>query len=162
MLRRLRTLTPGQQKRLHALRQLARLLDSAFEVPGTGGYRVGMDPIIGLVPVLGDLLSPIFTIGLLWQSRDFGIPRVVQLRMLMNVAIDTALGAVPVVGDLFDFAWKANQRNLALLEAHAYEERPASPGDWAFVLGIIVALHLIAATPILLAVWVARALFGGG
>jgi hypothetical protein len=147
---------------MEALRQVARLLDSAFEVPGTGGYRVGMDPIVGLVPVLGDLLSPIFTIGLLWQSRDFGIPKVVQLRMLMNVAIDTALGAVPLIGDVFDFAWKANLRNMALLEAHAYEERAAAPGDWFFVIAIIAALHLIAAAPIVLAIWAVRALAGAG
>ena len=71
------------------------------------------------MPGLGDLVSPLFTIGILWQARDLGIPRVVQLRMIFNVAIDSLVGAVPVLGDLFDFAWKSNNMNLALLERHA-------------------------------------------
>ena len=128
---RLRPLTPGQQQRLNALRQTARLLDSAFEVPGTS-YRIGLDPILGLVPGIGDLVSPLFTIGILWQGRDLGIPKVVQVRMLGNVLLDAVVGAVPVAGDLFDFAWKANEKNLALLEFHAVEERPPSTGDWLF------------------------------
>src|SRR5678815_1721368 len=122
---RLRPLTPGQQQRLIALRHMARLLDSAFEVPGTT-YRVGLDPILGLVPGIGDLVSPLFTIGVLWQAHDLGIPRVVQLRMLGNVAIDAVVGAVPFLGDLFDFAWKSNEMNMVLLEEHAAEERTAS------------------------------------
>ena len=129
---RLRQLTSRQTQRLEALRKVAQLLDSAFVVPGTS-YRVGLDPILGLVPGLGDLVSPLFTIGILWQARELGLPRVVQLRMIFNVAIDSLLGAVPVVGDLFDFAWKANNMNLALLERHAQEERTASAGDWLFV-----------------------------
>src|SRR5919106_6578273 len=104
---RLRQLTPRQGQRLEALRKVAHLLDSAFVVPGTS-YRVGLDPILGLVPGLGDLASPLFTIGILWHARELGIPRVVLLRMIFNVAIDSLLGAVPLLGDLFDFAWKAN------------------------------------------------------
>src|SRR2546423_6368589 len=119
---RLRSLTPAQQARLAGLRRIADLLDSAFVVPGTN-YRIGLDPIIGLIPMIGDLASPIFTIGLLWQAYDLGIPKVVQLRMIFNAAIDALIGAIPVAGDLFDFAWKSNQWNLALLELHAHEER---------------------------------------
>ena len=120
---RLRSLTPAQELRLKALRHMSELLDSAFVVPGTN-YRFGLDPIIGLVPVIGDLASPLFTIAVLWQGRDLGIPKVVQLRMIFNAAIDALIGAIPIAGDLFDFAWKSNQMNLALLERHAYEEHP--------------------------------------
>ena len=147
---RLRQLTPGQEQRLRALRQMARLLDSAFQVPGTS-YRFGLDPVLGLVPVLGDLVSPLFTIGLLWQAHDLGIPRVVQLRMLGNVAIDALVGTVPFVGDLFDFAWKSNDMNLALLDKHALEETGASRGDWLFVTGLTLIVLLVAALPFLLA-----------
>jgi len=73
---RLRPLTPGQSQRHAALRHISTLLDSAFVVPGTS-YRIGLDPILGLVPGLGDLLSPLFTIGLLWHARDLGLPRIV-------------------------------------------------------------------------------------
>src|SRR3954470_21466035 len=99
---RLRELSPGQQRSLDALRRFAQLLDSAFVVPGTS-YRVGLDPIVGLIPGIGDLLSPLFAIAVLWQARQLGVPRVVQLRMIGNVAIDALVGAVPVLGDLFDF-----------------------------------------------------------
>lgn len=147
---RLRSLTQAQQTRLAATRRIAELLDSAFVVPGTN-YRIGLDPIIGLIPMVGDLASPLFTIGLLWQAYDLGIPKVVQLRMIFNAAVDALVGAVPLAGDLFDFAWKSNQWNLALLELHAYEERHAAMGDWLFVLAMIALLLAIAALPFILA-----------
>jgi len=153
---RLRQLSPGQSQRLEALRKASQLLDSAFVVPGTS-YRIGLDPILGLVPGLGDLVSPLFAIGILWQARDLAIPRVVQLRMIFNVAIDALLGAVPVMGDLFDFAWKANNMNLALLERHAQEEHKASSGDWVFVVAMVLVLLAIAALPFVIAGWLVTA-----
>jgi hypothetical protein len=149
---RLRSLTPTQELRLKALRRISELLDSAFVVPGTT-YRIGLDPIIGLIPMVGDLASPLFTIGILWQGRDLGIPKVVQLRMIFNAAIDGLIGVIPIAGDLFDFAWKSNKMNLALLERHAYEEHRASAGDWLFVVAMILLVVLIAAIPFLLAGW---------
>ena len=143
---RLRPLTAAQQQRLYALRQAARLLDSAFQVPGTS-RRIGLDPVLGLVPVVGDLLSPLFALAILWQARDIGVPRVVQLRMVCNVAIDGLLGVVPVVGDLFDFVWKANDRNLALLDRHAHEEHGPRTGDWVFVLTMMALTIAVAALP---------------
>jgi hypothetical protein len=113
---------------------------------------------VGLVPGIGDLISPLFTIGILWQSVDLNIPRVVQLRMLMNVGIDALVGAVPLIGDLFDFAWKSNDMNYALLEQHALEERPPAPGDWVFVLVMIALVLAVAAVPFLLLVWLVRAI----
>lgn len=131
---------------------MARLLDSAVAVPGTT-FRVGLDPILGLLPGLGDLVSPLFTFGLIWQARELGVPGVVVMRMIFNVAIDTIVGLVPVAGDLFDFAWKSNNRNLALLEQHAYEERPGSTADWTFVIVAFGLLLVIAAVPFLLLGW---------
>jgi hypothetical protein len=145
-------LTPGQEKRLELLRRIATTLDSAVSVPGTS-FRFGLDPILGLVPGLGDLVSPLFTLGILFQARDLGIPRVVQLRMIFNVAIDVLTGFVPIIGDLFDFAWKANNRNMALLERHAYEEHRASSGDWAFVAASVALIVVIAAVPFLFLGW---------
>jgi hypothetical protein len=147
-----RQMTPGQERRLDALRGVSQLLDSAFAIPGTS-YRIGLDPIVGLVPWLGDLVSPIFTIAILWQARDLGLPRIVQIRMLINAAIDTLVGMIPLAGDLFDFAWKSNQMNMALLERYAYEERRPAAADWIFVAAIIVILVAIAAVPFLLAGW---------
>jgi hypothetical protein len=153
---RIRPLTRAQTQRLEALRGMARFLDSAFEIPGTH-IRIGLDPIAGLVPGIGDLVSPLFTIGVLWQSRDLNIPRVVQMRMLFNVLIDVVVGLVPVAGDLFDVAWKANDKNYALLERHAQEERKPSAADWLFVIGMILLVIGIAAIPLLLVAALVRA-----
>ena len=146
---RLRQLTAGQQRRIETLRRVAQLLDSALVVPGTS-YRVGLDPILGLIPGLGDLVSPVFAVALLWQARQLAIPKVVQLRMIFNVAIDTLVGVIPLFGDLFDFAWKSNNMNMALLERYAFEERAASTGDWAFVAGTIALVLVIAILPFVL------------
>ena len=96
-----------------------------------------LDPIIGLRAVDGrSASSPLFTIGAaLAGATTSRIPKVVQLRMIFNAAIDALIGAIPFAGDLFDFGWKANQRNIALLERHAYEEHRADVGDWLFVVG---------------------------
>ena len=156
---RLRQLTPAQEKRLDVLRRVSGVLDSAMLVPGTN-IRFGLDPILGLIPGLGDLVSPLFTIGILWQARDLSIPKVVQLRMIFNVAIDTLVGLVPVAGDLFDVAWKANDMNMALLERHAYEEHPASTRDWVFVSAMIALLVILAVVPFLLLGWVTSLVAG--
>jgi hypothetical protein len=156
---RLRRLTPGQTRRLETLRKVARMLDSAIPVPGTSA-RFGLDPILGLIPGIGDLVAPLFTLGVIFQAREIGVPGVVLLRMIFNVAIDTIVGLVPLVGDLFDFAWKSNNKNLALLEQHAYEERAGSSGDWTFVIVSISLLMIIAAIPFLLAGWLFSMLSG--
>jgi hypothetical protein len=80
--------------------------------------------------------------------------------MIVNVAIDTLIGLVPVAGDLFDVAWKANNMNMALLDRYAYEERPASRGDWLFVSAMIAILVVLAVAPFLLLGWIGS-LVGG-
>ena len=152
-------MTPGQEQRFELLRRVARLLDSALPVPGTS-FRFGLDPILGLIPGIGDLVSPLFALGTLFHARDVGVPRVVQLRMIFNVAIDALTGFVPLIGDLFDFAWKANNRNLALLERHAYEEHKPSTSDWAFVALCVALIVVIAAVPLLLLGWVINLVTG--
>ena len=107
-----------------ALRSLKSWLDEAFRVPGTN-LRFGWDPLIGLVPWVGDLLTALMSGAIVLQAHQMRLPRVVQLRMLGNVAIDLLAGAIPFVGDAADFFWKSNKKNFALLEQHAYEVRPA-------------------------------------
>ncbi len=135
-----------------ALRKWSVLLDSAFRVPGTN-LSFGLDPIIGLIPGLGDLTTPIFSALLLLHAVRLRIPRVVQLRMLMNSAIDLGVGAIPFVGDFFDFGWKANVRNLALLERHAHPGAKAGRSDWIFVGVVLAILVLVAAVPLILTAW---------
>jgi hypothetical protein len=127
-------------RQIDQLRQWSRLMDSAYRVPGTR-FRFGLDPIIGLIPGAGDLATSSFSAIVLYRAFRLGVPRVVLIRMMLNILIDLLAGAVPVVGDVFDFAWKSNSLNLALLERH---ERPGvkpSSGDWAVVLlaGVLIA-----------------------
>ena len=137
---------------LAALRKWSVLLDSAFRVPGTN-LSFGLDPILGLIPGLGDLTTPLFASLLLLHGVRMRIPRVIQLRMLINAVIDLLIGFVPVVGDFFDFGWKANVRNLALLERYAHPESKPSRGDWIFVLSILGVLIAFTVIPVMFAVW---------
>ncbi len=101
--------------RLARLRWLARLMDAQFVLPGTR-FRFGVDALIGLAPVAGDVLTGLLSLYVVWEARNLGAPPALLARMLGNVAIEVAGGAVPVLGDLFDAAFKANLRNVALLE----------------------------------------------
>ncbi len=137
---------------LAALRKWSVLLDSAFRVPGTN-LTFGLDPILGLIPGLGDLTSPLFAALLLVHAVRMRIPRVIQVRMLINAAIDVVIGFIPVLGDLFDFGWKANVRNLALLERYAHPGSKPTRGDWIFVLSIVGVLVALTVIPLMFAAW---------
>ena len=146
------TINEPDARTLAALRRWSVLLDSAFRLPGTQ-MTFGLDPILGLIPGLGDLTTPLFAGLLLLHAVRMKIPRVVQLRMVMNAAIDLAVGLIPVVGDLFDFGWKANVMNLALLERHAHIGSAPTAGDWLFVSVVLVLLVAVVVVPFLIAAW---------
>jgi hypothetical protein len=148
-----------RDRRLQWVREWQRLLDSAFRVPGTS-LRFGWDPIIGLVPWIGDLLGALMACAIVVQAHQMRVPRVVQLRMLLNIGIDVVVGIVPFIGDVADFFWKSNTKNLALLERHAGPARGATAGDWLFVTGVVAAIVLIAAVPVLVMYWIVHALLG--
>jgi len=135
------------------------LLDEAFRVPGTS-IRFGWDPIIGLVPWVGDLLTALFSCAIVVQAHRMRLPRVVQLRMLLNIGIDVVVGIVPVVGDIADVFWKSNTMNFALLERHAAEVRPATLGDWLFVAGVLGAVLAMAILPLVVLYWLVQLLVG--
>jgi hypothetical protein len=103
------------------IRRLAWLLDAAIRLPG--GFRIGLDGIVGLVPGIGDALGLLASSYIVIRARRFGVPRVVLARMIGNVALEFVIGAIPVLGDLFDFVFKANLRNLALMEQYLVDER---------------------------------------
>lgn len=101
--------------RLARLRRIAWLLDAQFVLPGTR-FRFGIDPLIGLMPGVGDTLLGLVSLYIVNEARSMGVPAPLLARMLGNVAIEVIGGSVPLVGDLFDAAFKANLRNLALIE----------------------------------------------
>ena len=125
---------------LQRVRRLVRVMDGAVSLPGTR-FRVGLDPVLGLIPGAGDALSALISIYMIHQARRLGVGKQVLAAMVANVAADALLGSVPVLGDLFDFAFKANTRNLLLLEKHLAELKGggdlapprASPGFNKFV-----------------------------
>ena len=104
-------------QRLDRLRRVAQVYDSGFRIPGTR-FTIGLDPLIGLIPGLGDLIGAGVAIWIVAEAAHLGVSGFVMLRMLLNIAIDTLGGAVPVVGDVFDALWKANLKNVRLLERH--------------------------------------------
>jgi len=101
--------------RVARLRKLAWLLDAQFGLPGTR-FRFGVNSLLGLSPVAGDLALGLVSLYIIWEAKRLGAPNWLLGQMLANVAIEVAGGAVPIVGDLFDMAFKANLRNLGLLE----------------------------------------------
>jgi hypothetical protein len=137
-------------------RTLARLLDSAARVPGTG-IRFGADAVLGLVPGLGDVAGAALAGYLVLLAQRLGAPRAVVLRMLGNVAVDTIGGTVPLIGDLFDVAYKSNLRNLALLERAI--ERPTSTSRTSrlVVAATLLGLVLLVAGGLVVTVLVVRA-----
>jgi len=132
-------------------RRLSVLLDSAFRVPGTQ-LRFGLDPILGaLLPELGDALTALLSLSLLVVAYRQRVPKLVLARMLINVALDAVFGAIPLVGDAFDFAFKANEKNLALIERHHGDpSRAAGWGDRLVVFGVVLVALACAALPLLL------------
>jgi hypothetical protein len=120
-----RTAAAGDERRaVERLRRLAYLLDDRFRIPGTR-YRIGLDGLVGLVPGIGDGVTTLVALYIVLEARRLGVPPTKLGRMAINVGIDAVLGAVPLVGDLFDVAWKANRRNLALLLDHLDAEGQA-------------------------------------
>lgn len=132
------------------LEMLARWMDSVFEIPGTR-IRLGLDPILGLIPGLGDLLTTLVSLYIVGAARRYGLPRVTLVRMASNIGIDLVLGSLPFVGDAFDVFWKSNERNVALLRRHVQAtpagQRRARSGDWLFMAGLIlIVIALLAAS----------------
>lgn len=141
--------------RLPDLQRYANLLDKAFRIPGTN-IRFGLDPIVGLIPGLGDLASPIFAGLLVLEGARLGIPRIVLMRMVVNALIDAVIGAIPFAGAVGDVFFRANTKNLALLERHAVPGgRLASRSDYTFV-WVALTLLVVSVTAIVwLAIWLA-------
>ncbi|MXP26904.1 DUF4112 domain-containing protein [Altererythrobacter indicus] len=100
------------------------MLERSFTIPGIN-RGVGLDPIIGLIPVVGDIITAAMGAYIVWEARNLGIPKWKLWRMAGNIAFDTAIGAIPVAGDLFDFIYRSNSRNLKIIRKHLDKHHPA-------------------------------------
>ncbi|MBE9129833.1 MULTISPECIES: DUF4112 domain-containing protein [unclassified Coleofasciculus] len=150
---------------LKRVRRLSYLLDNSIPIPGTS-YRIGIDPLLGLVPGAGDFVGMALSAYIVLEATRLGLPRATLVKMVSNILFETVFGSVPVVGDVLDATWKANARNLALLEGQL--DIPKYPSqkrrDWWFVglllLGLFLVVIIIAAISIVFLKWVLNALSG--
>ena len=134
-------------ERLRWVERIARLMDSQFRLPGTR-FRFGLDPLLGLLPIVGDLSTTAVSVALLLTMLRHGASGTVVVRMVFNILLDTVIGAIPILGNVFDFAYKSNERNVALLRSHYAEGRHTGSGKG------LVALLLLAFLVVLgLVVW---------
>ena len=104
---------------------LEKLLERAFHIPGTK-IPFGLDSIIGLVPVLGDIITAAMGAYIVWEARNLGMSKWQLIRMTANVGIDTAIGAIPIVGDAFDLVWRSNTKNLRIIKKHLDKHHPGT------------------------------------
>lgn len=150
-----RTTQVALERPQDGLDRLAWWLDSSIVVPGTR-FRIGFDALIGLVPGIGDLIGTALSAYIVAAAARRGLPGSVLLRMALNVGVEAVVGAVPIVGDLFDAAWKANQRNVALLRQYAAVPQRAHAQSRLVVSLWVLVLLAVAAGLVLLAYAVLR------
>jgi hypothetical protein len=156
--------TPADARRAaqisdQTLEMLASLLDDVFHIPGTR-IRFGLDPVVGLVPGLGDVLTGLASFLIVFAAWQRGTPRVTQARMLANIAVDSVLGAIPFFGDAFDVAWKSNRKNLGLLQRDSSLSRGRQEfADWVFLFVIIAVAAAAIALPIAVLVLIVHRLW---
>lgn len=147
------------------VRVLAKLLDNSIAIPGTG-WKIGLDPIVGLIPGIGDLIGAVLSGYIILEAARAEASAFTLMRMVTNVGIDTLLGAVPALGDVFDAAWKSNTRNVALLERHLATGETAvvgrKRGSVVAIVLILVALVIILGAGLALGIYVARLLWNLG
>jgi len=154
-------LPPEEREKRSGLESLfhwvALVMDELIAFPTTK-FRFGLDPIIGLVPGIGDTASAIISALVLIQGARRGLPKILLARMSLNILINEVIGIVPGFGDAFSFWFKSNKRNYELLLAHSSAPGRARRSDWLFVIAVLVILFVIIAAGILVSLLVLRAL----
>ena len=116
---------------------MTRVLDELVSVPGTS-IKVGLDPVIGVIPIAGDALAALIGVWVILEASRFGIPRVVLGRMVANLLMDLGIGAIPLLGEAYDLLFRSNSRNLALFSRHALDPGASTRGEQAFFVGLLV------------------------
>ena len=124
------------EEKLLRLKRLSHNLDEAFTIPGTE-RKIGIDPIIGLIPGGGDLIGGALSIYIMHAGIRMGMPRSVIIRMFGNIALEFIIGCIPIIGDLFDAMWKSNQRNVKLIEDSIISEEKNTIFGY-FLIGVLI------------------------
>ena len=118
-------------------RLLAQVLDRSIRVPGTD-IRIGLDPIIGLIPGFGDAVASLAGSMILFLAAQLHVPKIVLVRMSFNIALNGVIGSIPLLGDIFSVWFQSNVKNVELLERHVEEGRTSTLADWTFVIGLLL------------------------
>ncbi|HYC84674.1 MAG TPA: DUF4112 domain-containing protein [Chryseosolibacter sp.] len=129
---------------IRLVQKIAHLLDSQFSIPGTK-IRFGLDPVFSLFPVLGDLLTYLVSGALIYTMYNQGASRKVVIKMVLNSTFDAVLGTIPVVGTVFDLFYRANDRNVRLLQEHYYEGKHQGSGNGMLIAIVVLAVAVVAA-----------------
>jgi len=147
--------TDSRVPRLQRLRRLSNLLDNAIGIPGTR-YRIGLDPIIGLIPGGGDTVGMLLSSTIVMEAARMGATKAVLGQMVFNILLETVAGTVPLIGDIFDVAWKSNVKNIVLLEDHLEIAHPNRPRNQWFALLLLSGLFLVFAACLTVSVLLLR------
>ena len=143
----------GGQQVEPLFRWIALLMDDLLRIPGTR-FRFGIDPLIGLIPGLGDTGAAMVSALALIQAARHGLPKIVLARMSVNILLNELIGIVPVIGDAFSFWFKSNARNHQLIKEHMGAPRKSKRSDWIFVIGVLMALVVIVCAGIAVSLFV--------
>ena len=135
---------------------LADWLDQRFTIPGTS-IRIGLDPILGLIPGIGDMIANLAGSAIILIAAQYRLPKIVLLRMGLNVALNAIIGAIPVFGDIFSIWFRSNVKNAQLLERYVSgEARSSTFGNWIFVIAVIIGIVLLLTVILVATVWLIR------
>lgn len=149
---------PLGRRQLDRLRMITRLFDQAFGIPGTR-FRFGLDALFGLVPGLGDIAGALVAVYALHVARHLRAPAAIQLHMLSNIALDALIGSIPILGDIFDFVFKAQTRNLKLLDDWLATPHQTARRSKRGLIALPIAIVLVFATLTVLGIWMLFILF---
>jgi hypothetical protein len=147
--------SPSQVQYDPWIEHLAYLMDSSI---GIGPWSVGIDPLLGLIPGIGDLAGAVISMLLVMRAVRAGVPRIAVVRMVTNIVVDTLVGTIPLVGDLFDFAYKSSIKNLRIYEESLRGRRAAVIQHWIFFAALAVVLVVLLAIPIVAVLRLIRAI----
>ena len=135
---------------------LAEWLDQRFTIPGTS-IRIGLDPILGLIPGIGDMIANLAGSAIILIAAQYRLPKIVLLRMGLNVALNAMIGAIPVFGDIFSIWFRSNVKNAQLLERYvSVEGRASTSGNWIFVIAVIIGIVLLLIGIFVVTVWLIK------
>ena len=128
-----------KEEKLIRLKRLSERLDNTFTIPGTK-YKIGIEALIGAVPIIGDLIGGILASYIMYSGMKMGAPPQIIARMAVNIAIDFTIGSIPIIGDLFDLVWKANKKNVELIEDTTLDDKEEQKLNYLIITALILVL----------------------